>query len=300
MPTKEQIDQYWEQGYFVADDAVEPRMLDELEAATRRVRDKTRADEVDLRSNRGEGREPLVIWALFAPEFGEPAFAEYMLSKPIESYVHSFIGDQLRLGFQIVFCTGNYAPYDTGWHRDFGPHEVQDGTEEEEMEILNRPITRLKWHLALVDDPCLWVVPGSQRRYRTDAERECLHNARQDSIAGEKQIEVKRGQTLFWSGNLIHRGRVPEGVEERLTLAAGLTKHHDTEPIRDPYPTDVDEVDERYRWRMANNIRETLPGNMKLYYDRWRALQQGSSEIDAINEAVRKLGYTRWQEQKKD
>ena len=152
MPSQELMDQYWDQGYFIADDAVEPDMLDELEAAARRGRDKTRSDEVDLRSNRGENREPLVIWGLFAPEYNEPVFAEYMISKPIESYYQAFLGDELNLGSQMIFCTGNYAPYDTSWHRDFGPEEVQDGTEEEEMEVLNRPITRLK------------VVPGAGGR----------------------------------------------------------------------------------------------------------------------------------------
>ena len=118
-------------------------------------------------------------------------------------------------------------------------------------------------------------MPGSQRRYRTDEERECLVNSRREDISGEQRIDLKRGQTVFWSGNIIHRGRVPEGVEERLTLAAGLTKHHDEEPIRDPYPTDEDEVDERYRWRMANNIRETLPAKVQLYI---RSLARAAAE----------------------
>ena len=34
------------------------------------------------------------------------------------------------------------------------------------------PMTALRWQLALIDDPCLWLVPHSQRRYRTDEERE--------------------------------------------------------------------------------------------------------------------------------
>ena len=33
------------------------------------------------------------------------------------------------------------------------------------------------------------------------------------------------------------------------------------------------EVDERYAWRPADKIRETLPEKMQLYYDRWRSLQ---------------------------
>ncbi len=32
----------------------------------------------------------------------------------------------------------------------------------------------VKWYLALVGDPCLWIVRGSQDRYRTDREHHCL------------------------------------------------------------------------------------------------------------------------------
>jgi hypothetical protein len=35
------------------------------------------------------------------------------------------------------------ADYGFGWHRDFGKNE-RDSTEEVELEILNRPMTRLK------------------------------------------------------------------------------------------------------------------------------------------------------------
>ena len=119
-----------------------------------------------------------------------------------------------------------------------------------------------------MDDPCLWFVPCSQRRYRTDEERECLVNARKESISGEQRIDLKRGQTLFWSGNIIHRGRVPEGVEERITLATRFNKYLADEPLEEV-------VDERHRWRMANNIRETLPAKVQLYI---RSLARAAAE----------------------
>ncbi|NKB71638.1 MAG: hypothetical protein GKR89_31575 [Candidatus Latescibacteria bacterium] len=33
------------------------------------------------------------------------------------------------------------------------------------------------------------------------------------------------------------------------------------------------ELDERFAWLLAENIRAALPDKMQLYYDRWRALQ---------------------------
>jgi hypothetical protein len=209
MPTKQQIDQYFDQGYFIADDAVEPDMLDELEAAGRRVRDKIRSGAVNIHSNLGENDEPIVIYGMIAPEYGEPIFAQYMASKVVESYVQAFLGEELRLGFLAFFATANQAPYDTGWHRDVGP-DNRDNTEEAEMEILNRPITSLKWHLALVDDPCLLLVPGSQQRYRTEEEQKCLTETQHADISTQQIINLKRGQTVYWNGNIVHRGYAPE------------------------------------------------------------------------------------------
>ena len=123
----------------------------------------------------------------------------------------------------------------------------------------------LKWHLALVDDPCLLVVPGSQRRYRTDYERECLLNTRFEDIPSQEVIELTRGQTVFWDSNIIHRGRAPDQLKERLSIAAGLVKHQEADS--------PEELDGRFKWRLAHNIRDALPPKMRVYYDRWRALQ---------------------------
>lgn len=67
-----QLGHYEEQGYVIVDDAVDAAILDELEAAGRRVRDKVRSGQVDVESIRGAQREPQVIWGLIAPEYGEP------------------------------------------------------------------------------------------------------------------------------------------------------------------------------------------------------------------------------------
>jgi len=64
----------------------------------------------------------------------------------------------------------------------------------------------VKWYLALVDDPCLWIVRGSQDRYRTDREHHCLLREPQGEIPGALRINLKRGQTIFGDGITVHRG----------------------------------------------------------------------------------------------
>ena len=269
MASKAQIQQYKDQGYFIADDAVVPDMLPTLTEATRRVADKVCSGEVVDNTNQigtdGKGKKPVVIMGIMAPEFGEPIFAEYLASEPVERYVHPFLGEELRLGWVTAFAIKGDS-YQCGWHRDFGAEE-RDGSYEVEMEILGRYRKNLlKWHTALVDDPCLWIVPGSQRRYRTDHEREVLiSNKGVGDIPGAKQIQLKRGQTIFWNGNTIHRGVMPAGMEERLTLCGCLVKHQTDDPL--------ETLDERFRWGLADNVRDALPEKIQIYYDRWKRLQ---------------------------
>ena len=269
MATPLQIEQYRERGYFIADDAVAPDMLAALEAGARRAAEKVRSGAVVATDERistgGPGVEPRHILGLIAPEFGEPIFAEYLMSEPVETCVRAVVGGPLRLGWVGLIILCGPTDYDTGWHRDFG-HEERDGSPEVELEILGRYRKNLvKWHLALADDACLWLMPDSQRRYRTEREREVLINDRKGDVPNAQQIVLQKGQTIFWNGNTIHRGCLPAGATERLTLTAALVKHEEDQPR--------EALDERFRWQLADNVRAGLPARMQGYYDRWRRVQ---------------------------
>lgn len=80
------------------------------------------------------------------------------------------------------------------------------------------------------------------------------------------QVVLKKGQTVFWNGNTIHRGRASEGMSERLAMMGALAQHRDSDSPQ--------QVAERFVWRMADNICDGLPEKTRLYYDRWRSLQQ--------------------------
>ena len=165
-----------------------------------------------------EQTEPWAIRGNLAPEFGEPVFGEHMLSTEVMKYVYHILGTELRLGNILIFTNPYHTDWGFGWHRDLGKQE-RDGTIEQEMAILNSPQYSLRWHLALVEDECLELVPGSHRRYRTDHERECLINDRHRDIPGQTTVALKPGQAVFWNGYTIHRGVMKKNVE-RLTIAA--------------------------------------------------------------------------------
>ena len=264
MPTRQQAEQFERDGYFIADDAVEPGMFDDLAAAARRVKQKVRSGQVDVFTHwaTDEDTEPWAIRGLLAPEFGEPVFAEYLMSKPVMDYVHYFIGTDLTMGSILIFTNPCHADYSFGWHRDWGKLE-RDPDYDAEMAILRKPLTSWRWHLATVDDDALQLVPGTHRRYRTAEERRCLLETRDGDIPGQLSIPLKAGQTVFWSGNTIHRGLNRKDTE-RLTVSAGWSVHQEGEP---------QPVDERLRWRLRDDVRANLPAPLLPYYDRWRARQ---------------------------
>ena len=250
---------YFAQGYFIVDDAVEPQMLDRLEAAADRVRQKVRRGQVDMAGN---GPDATAIFGVIAPEFGEPVFARYLIAPSVVRYVRAFLDGPLRLGHVHLWCAE--SGYDTGWHRDVSRYP--GGWDEQKLPIQNWTATSLKWQLALIDDPCLWIVPASHRRLSTDQERRALAEDRTQPIDGQMQVVLKRGQSIFWNGVLIHRGRQPLDRPRRLSITGGLRQHRTDEPM--------EKVDERFRWRLAENIRPALPPGLQPCYDRWRALQK--------------------------
>ena len=260
---RSQLEQFEDRGYFILDDMVPEAMLDELEAATRRVREKVMSRELDIGGNYGSG-DPKSIHGMWAPEYGEAVFQHYLTSAPIIEMAQLFHGPQVRLGYVHLWNCNPGSTYDTGWHRDLAQAE-RDASEEEEMQLLRRPKRHLKWHLALVDDPFFSIIPGSQHRPRTGEEREVLVNDRKADLTGQKPVVLKRGQTLYWDTFSIHRGRVREGEGERLTLTGGLSKFDPQAP--------KEKLNPAWQWRLRPNLRASLIPTMQLWFDRWRELQ---------------------------
>ena len=224
-----QMEQYRTEGYFIANHAVDPDMLDPLLEAARRIKERSRSGEVDIAVQWAAPGEPWVIRGLFSLAFGESIFAEYLVSRPLMDYVESFLDNDLPMGDVVLFTNPRNEDFSTGWHRDMGDWR-RYGSEEVELAFLNQPMTSIKWHLALVDDACLMLVSGSHRRFRTANEEACMRLSddyrqylSQDrppgqvpapehpDIPGQKVIELKAGQTVFWTGNTIHRGGHEEG-----------------------------------------------------------------------------------------
>ena len=259
MDIEKVVEEFWGQGYTIVDDALEPELFERLERASWNVWDKVRSGEVDPW---GKGPDAGSIFGLLAPEFGEPVFGEHFLSPSLLRYVHEFLGTELRLGY--VHLRNSAGEYDTGWHRDVAVSAEM--AYDEEIALLNRPMQAMRWQTAFTDDPCLWLIPYSQRRFRTQEEHRALYEDRKMNLTGQVNLFLQRGQTLIWDGNTIHRGRKPADMKERLVMTGGLRKYYPDEPKEE-------KIDERFRWRLADNVGEALPDQVRLWWERWRALQ---------------------------
>jgi ectoine hydroxylase-related dioxygenase (phytanoyl-CoA dioxygenase family) len=279
-------------GCFIVDDAIEtPEMLDKLEAAARRVvalvQSGTHAFSLDPDKATGNSPGATQINALIAPEYGESVFQEMMASDALAKYADLLLPPPIRLWFCAMWCLNDNQTergrYDSTWHRDtsgiLGTKWGEDIDEERELAILGvspEQVGRcLKWSTALAEggDPCLFLCPGSHRRFRTPSERHALvQDARTPvgSVDSEVQITLRRGQTVFWAGTLVHRGYQPDGCSERLSMTCGLQAHgREDVPLHEGH---------QWAWCKAKNIGPTLAPRMRGYWERWLDACDGGAQ----------------------
>ena len=89
-----------------------------------------------------------------------------------------------------------------------GTTHTEDVNEERELAILeaakqrgHHPPAGLKWQTALIDsgDPCLFVCPGTHKRFRNADERRALveePNGPVGAVGTEVQVILRRGETV--------------------------------------------------------------------------------------------------------
>jgi hypothetical protein len=137
--------------------------------------------------------------------------------------------------------------------------------------------------LALVDDECHELVPGSHDRWRTPFEHDVLlpkamkeqgvpHTPSWngvDPLPGQVAVRLKAGEALIRNGATIHTGHtVPE--RERNTLSIGWSRWSGPSPEQEPAVADA-----RSAWQLDPAVREALPHAwMKTAWDRWAQTQK--------------------------
>ena len=136
--------------------------------------------------------------------------------------------------------------------------------------------------LALTDDECHELIPGSHDRWRTPYEHDVLlpkamkdqgvpHTPSWngvDPLPGQVAIRLKPGEALIRNGANIHTGHTATD-RERNTLSIGWSKWSGPS-TEEPAVAGV-----RSAWQLDPAVREALPHEwMKTAWDRWAATQK--------------------------
>lgn len=172
------------------------------------------------------------IWGvsgLLHPDLGD-------LSKPFhdlysDDKMLDIVGDILQIGrgdisMELLNMLINpLSDFELDWHRDTIKPEVS--TEQEADELLVEPYAGTQFNLALTEDSCLIVVPGSHKRVRTPEEREKTvdESRRKERISGEMVVELHPGDLVFYNNNILHRATY-KAENKRITIHGSYGNVH--------------------------------------------------------------------------
>ena len=255
--------------------------------------------------HRARDDEPSAIRGLIHPAFGEPCFAEFLGSKEFLSFVHSWCHglqpEDMVLRDMLLWCNPRRHENGPSWHRDVkwwgtGIDDLAQEVVKDSPEDYSEEVERLRWEeirennakqiterdeavlfLALVDDECHELIPGSHERWRTPLEHDVLLPQAmkdqgvpytpnwdgKDPLPNQVAIRLKAGEALIRNKATIHTGHiVPD--RERNTLLIGW-KRWLGRSTDEPSVADVREA-----WQLDPTVREALPHEwMKTTWDRW-------------------------------
>ena len=314
--TPERLAHLKEHGFVIISDFVDSPWIPVLREAGRRVTEACSPDHGYSKIDCSRGYvhrtghdEPWAIRGLIHPAFGEPSFAEFHGSDEFLSFVESWCGlqpEDMMMGGMLLWSNSRHE-HALGWHRDAtwwgtgkaylsqkevrgdGPEAYSEEVERERWEEIRannkKTVAERKGvsiFLALVDDECHELIPGSHNRWRTPFEHDVLlpkamkdqgvpHTPSwngKDPLPGQVAVRLRTGEALVRIGSSIHTGHsVPE--RERNTLSIGWSKWSG------PSDEEPSVTDARSAWQLDPDVRAALPHDwMKTAWDRWAEAQR--------------------------
>jgi hypothetical protein len=316
--TPERLAHFTEHGFVIVADFVDSPWIPILREAGRRVTEACLPhhgySKIDCSKgyvHRARDDEPWAIRGIIHPAFEEPSFAEFYGSEEFLSFVDSWCGglqpEDMVLRGMLLWCNPLLHERGPEWHRDvtwwgtgkdnLAQREVRGDTPEDYsigIEILRWEEIRARnakdlakrndfeMFLALADDECHELIPGSHERWRTEFEHDVLlpqamkdkgvpHTPSWngvDPLPGQVAIRLKAGEALIRNGATIHTGHTVPDRERNSLLIGGL--RWSGPPTEEPSMADA-----RYAWQLDPTVRDALPHEwMKTAWDRWAETQK--------------------------
>ena len=237
--TPERLAHLEEHGFVIITDFVGHPFIPLLREAGRRVTEACAPEhgygKIDASKgyvHRAAEEEPWAIRGLIHPAFGEPSFAEFHGSPDFLRFVHSWCHglrpEEMVLSGMLLWCNPRRNEHKLSWHRDVTwwgtgkPYFAQREVRGEGPEAYSEEIERTRWQeiqaenakslaerngvsmfLALVDDECHELIPGSHRRWRTPFEHDVPPPASDEGPGGAVHAKLE------WHGFAAAPGRDP-------------------------------------------------------------------------------------------
>jgi len=258
MLNEAQRDQFNEEGYVIIP-GINESVYDRVRVAAERATSKSRAGSwphVRMVDSAG----PLDIWGvsnLLHPDLGEPAFADYLATDEVLETAGDLLPGPLRLSLTNMLVNPALRDHAIGWHRDTAEPDISG---EAELALLRKNLNHTQWNAAIYPESCLRIVPGSQARNITDAERNILVNHPFEPMPGELRVHLHEGETVYYNAFLLHKGDYRKD-QRRLTLHAALV----LSGPGDAFGLHYDAV----AFMEAPDFRDSLPAALHPLLDHW-------------------------------
>ncbi|KAK6362683.1 hypothetical protein TWF730_000139 [Orbilia blumenaviensis] len=174
------------------------------------------------------------IWGiqhLMHPDLKLPIFKQLYTNPKLLSTACTILSlpsaESLQLELFNLLINPHTTPFSLPYHRDTIPAPTPP---EEEAKLLTRPRTGTQYNLALYDDACLIVVPGSHRRPKTEEEAATLKEDDKAALKDEIRVALKPNQAVFYENDILHRAEYD--TKKRVTLHGSLGKEGQIERAR--------------------------------------------------------------------
>lgn len=158
------------------------------------------------------------------PEYRRGCFFNRLAPENLVKIIQGVFGTALYFHNSQLFFNpfeGRRKPY---WHRDM----QYNGDSERVQQSFLESMLSLHIRIPLLDEVGIELIPGTHKRWDTRLERnvrlQLNGNDNQQSLPGSKLINLKAGDALIFSAQMIHRGHYSQ--PQRLALDLCIGKPH--------------------------------------------------------------------------
>jgi hypothetical protein len=251
-------------GYFVRRDALSREEVASCLAAAERVLQKCRDRRYPHVRWTGEERDD--IWGidhLFHPDLREPTLVDVLGNPGILGALEDALGPNLRYHLATLLVDPLERRYRPAWRRDTEP-DPPDGAQSAH---LARWQEHLQFNAALVEDACLYILPGTHTTPLPSEQAERLREDPYAEIPGQVCARLATGDVLFYNANLLHRDACAPGRLRRTLHYAVVSTRQPVQPAA-PQP-----------WLAEPDFLGSLTPRLRSLFDRFLSLtpEEGSA-----------------------